>query len=56
MLVLPDRQFSFTDPDARAKATSSRGCGMVGYLSARDAILFHSRTLAAARPDERGGR
>ena len=31
MLVAPDQQISFTDPDSRSMATSGRGSGMVGY-------------------------
>src|SRR5205814_4188987 len=31
MLVAPDQQVSFTDPDSRSMATSGRGSGMVGY-------------------------
>ena len=31
MLATPDRQISFTDPDARSMATSGRGSGVVGY-------------------------
>jgi transposase len=30
-LAEPDRQVSFTDPDARSMATSGRGSGVVGY-------------------------
>ncbi len=30
-LAEPDRQISFTDPDARSMATSGRGSGVVGY-------------------------
>src|SRR4029450_1150825 len=31
MLATPDPQISLTDPDARARATSGRGSGVVGY-------------------------
>ncbi len=31
MLETPDRQVSFTDPDARSMAPSGRGSGVVGY-------------------------
>ena len=31
LLASPDQQVSFTDPDSRSMATSSRGSGVVGY-------------------------
>ncbi len=31
VLATPDRQISLTDPDARSRATSGRGSGVVGY-------------------------